>query len=172
MSCGASSNEGDAGGAASDARCMLAWGTPTDPGYRGLRGTLNGQALSVDGTDVRGGIAFNFANGPGPAPEPDDIYIPLPGLSLWLERGCGARVTSPDDTIWHELDIQLSGSVAKPVSSNIVVGNGQPGFSATVMSGHVRLEGQALDGPVSLDADFCLDANVADSCAPPPPRVD
>jgi hypothetical protein len=165
-------SEAGAGGA-SNSSCSAAWGTPSDPGYRGLHGTLNGQPLDVDGKAIETGISFCFPDGPGTTPGGIGGYIPLPGMSLWF-GDCGARVTSPSDTEWHELDIQISTNVALPTMNSTVTSGpnwGQPTWGNTVSSGHLHIEGQGTSGPLSIDADFYLDMPVVDSCAPPPPKV-
>jgi hypothetical protein len=165
----AAGNGGEAGGAPSDSNCSLTWGTPNDPGYRGLRGTFDGQALSVDEKDMLAGIAFCFQDGPGRTPDNLTVYIPLPGMSLWIDNGCQARITSPEDTTWHELDTEVSAAVAMPAMNTTAVR--QPSWEGSAMSGHLRLLGQAASGTVTIDADFYLDLGVGDPCAPVPPPI-
>jgi hypothetical protein len=121
----------------------------------------------VDGKDVDAGIAFCFGDGPGKTPDALNAYVPLPGMSLWLEDGCRARITSPDDTTWHTLAVELSAAVAEPAMNTTVIS--EPAWQSSAMSGHVRLEGQVASGHVTIDADFYLDLGVGDSCAAPHP---
>lgn len=162
------SNEAGAGGASSNSSCSAAWGTPSDPGYRGLRGTLNGQALSVDGKDINSGIGFCFPDGPGATPGGVGGYFPLPGMSLRISS-CRAEITSPSDTVWHDLDVQLAAEVSMPVMGTGVTN--EPIWDGSVARGTVHLDGEGPDGPITIDAEFCLDLVVIDSCAPPPPKV-
>lgn len=155
-----SGNGGDAGGD-SDPRCSVVWGTPkADPSFNGLRGTLNGQPL--DSSDADATVSYCAADGP-PATPNLRTYVSLPGMSLWFDATCGARVTTPNETDWHQLEIELSATVTKSAPPNV------GGYVENVRAiGHVRLEGQSLDGPFSLDADFDLAVGIVDPCILPP----
>jgi len=161
---GAGAAAGAAAGASnsSGSSCAVSWGSPaSDPGYRGLRGAFNGQALNVDGDYATATVSICQKNGVGPTPVFSVNFAP-PGLSF--EFGpCAARMTSPTDTDWHDLTIHLSTAVADPTA-------GTSAEPATVlmdpaMSGHVQLQGESADGPIVIDADFCLDARLNDPCA-------
>jgi hypothetical protein len=87
-----------------------------------------------------------------------NVYVPLPGMSLWFGAGCTASVTTPNETDWHELEADVSAEVAKPPPAES--GLADP----PTASGHVRLQGQSGDGPFELDADFYFDIGVKDPC--------
>jgi len=155
----AASPGGEAGGALSASECSVAWGSPpSDPGYRGMRGTFDGQALNVEGKDATAWVAFCRDEGPGPTPDLR-IYFALAGMSFWLENGCQARVTTPEETTWHELDVRMSAAVVKLVLDVNGAVSGDP-----TVSGHFSLEGQSANGPVTLDADFYLNVVMKDPC--------
>ena len=162
-------NEAGAGGEAAD--CGAVWGTPpSDPGYRGIRGTLNGQPLEIDGKDTSVRIAFCLENGPGPVPDLN-IYFPLPGSSVNVDHGCEARVTSPNETTWHALETEISADVTEPTPNasdawsdpSVLAWSEQPG----VASGTLRLHGESGDGPFELAADFYLDVLEGAACTGP-----
>jgi hypothetical protein len=163
------SAEAGAGGASPDASCHVVWGTPSDPGYRGIRGTVNGQPLSVDADDMAAEVGFCFPDGPGETPAGCGFGFSVLGMTVGA-GDCQARITSPSDTIWHDLDIQLSVVAALPTADTSAVK--QPAWHSSVMSGHVHLQGQGSYGPITIDADFYLELRVRDSCAPPPPKID
>ena len=150
------------GGASQDSECNSVWGEPaSDPNYRGIRGTLNGQPLSVDASDTNMWIAFCPMDGPGTEPV-FDIYFSTANKSFRLQ-GCAAHVTAPNDTAWRPLQMTLSAAAAMPILglTDFEVDPANP-----AVSGHVTLQGDALDGPVDLDADFYLDASIENPCAP------
>lgn len=162
-------NEAGAGGEAAD--CGAVWATPpSDPGYRGIRGTFNGQALDIDGKDTSARVAFCLENGPGPIPDLN-IYFPLPGLSVNVDHGCQARVTSPNETMWHELETELTADVTKPTPNPADAWSdpSAPTWSeqSGVASGTLRLTGQSGDGPFELTADFYLDVRAGAACTGP-----
>jgi hypothetical protein len=162
-------SEAGAGGEAAD--CGAVWGTAaSDPGYRGIRGTFNGQALDVDGKDTSARVAFCLENGPGPVPDLN-IYFPLPGLSVNVDHGCQARVTSPNETMWHELELELAADVTKPApnASDAWSDPSAPTWSeqSVVASGNFRLTGRSGDGPFELAADFYLDVLAGAACTGP-----
>lgn len=124
----------------------------------------------MDGNDTGPGISFCFPDGPGETPGSISGYFPLPGMSLWIDGGSKARITSPDDTVWHPLAVELSASVVLPALDTQLAT--QPAWATSFTSGHVLLQGEGPHGPVTIDADFALGLGVSDACAPPPPRID
>lgn len=137
----------------------VVWGTPeSDPGYRGIRGTMNGDAFSVDGSQVNAWVAYCAADGPGPTPGLA-IYFPFDGMSFWFD-GCGGKVTSPDDPDWHSLDGNLSAEVVQPTTT------ATGGIVFSTASGHFQLRGQAESGPITIDADVYVNTALDDPCVP------
>jgi hypothetical protein len=161
-------NSGGAPDATLDSSCGVERATPkTDPGFRGVRGTLNGEPFSAEDGDARASIPYCPKDG-FPAEANLLTYVPLPGQTLWFGV-CGAKVTSPDETDWHALETHLSADVERPMFATpseddfnppLVVGPN--GF----VSGHVKLQGQDMNGPFVFEADFYLEVFVDNPCAP------